>query len=284
MVFGRDAQVLHDSRTEPKSRPQSEAATYLINNGNFTKEEIASVTPFLESAKIEILAHRDGKERWTFWKANGDRIKTTNLKVPVSVQKDSKTGDAFALMVQTMVLPWPKDLKFSEDNYVILEGPNHTSLSPKRKESWLVLRAPKDPFVDLPFTFTFVQPLLTKLPIHEGESVKFPDVQLTVAKIAPATKDLHTTNSVHVLQVGTIYPRLYQLSPAFEAMPSNDNPALKSWMLTDAENTWSSKLTFNLTVCSDAKFSDWHAINVGRKTTFSGFFGHVAMRPIETTR
>ena len=284
MVFGTDAQVLHDSRTEPKSRPKSEAATYLINNGNFTKEELATLMPFLDSARIEVLARRGGNGNWVCWKASGEPLNGMKLNVPVYVAKDAKQDDVVGLMLQTKVLPFIIGHISTDDNSVILEQSDYSILEPTKKESWFVIRRPQASFIDVPFTFNLVEPSLAKLPMYEGETAKLPNVQLTVAKIAPATKDLHTTNSVHLTMVGTQYPRQYHLSPAFEAMPSNDNPALKSWMLTDAENTWSSKLTFNLTVCSDAKFSDWHAINVGRKTTFSGFFGHVATRLIEKTQ
>ena len=279
IVFGTDAQILHDSKTEPKVRPPSEAMTYLINNGNFTKEEVTTVTPFLESARIEVLARRNEQGKWVCWNSDGHPVKGLKLVVPGSVAKDAKPEDVVALMVQTKVLPWTVGNFVTDDNSVILELSNYTSFLPKTKESWFVIHSPNDAYIDLPFTFNCVEPLLAKLPMHEGETAKLPNVQLTVAKIAPATKDQRTTNSVHVTMVGSQYPRQYQLSPAFTAKPSNENPNLKSWTLTDAENTWSSKRTFKLTVCSDAKFSDWHAINIGRKTTFSGFFGHVATRP-----
>ncbi len=260
-----------------KVRPKSEAATYIIDNGNFAKEELAVVTLYLEKSQIMILAWADAKGKVMYWLPTGEKV--TNPTVTVPKELDLRPGQTVAHIKQSTM---PPNYHSDENGTVVLATEVSTSISPTFKEGWGFIPESPDAFVDIPFTFEWQESSLTKLALKEGESANLPGVHMTVSGIAPATKDIHTTNSVHVTVDGNQYPRQYQLSPAFKNKPSNDNPRLKSWTLMDQIKNRSGEVKLEMTVCSDAKFSDWHAINVGRKTTFSGFFGHIARRPIET--
>ena len=267
-----------------KVRPKSEAETYLIDNGHFTKDELAAVTPYVEKSELVVLAWADNDRKIMYWLPNGERVTNPPVKIPEAI--GIQHGQTMAFVRQTLV---PQNYHYNgngtvnitENGMVRLAMEVSTSVHPKSKEGWGIVPKSPDAFVDVPFTFEWQEPAVAKLSLKEGETANLSGVQFTVAGIAAATKDVHTTNSVHVSVVGNQYPRQYQLSPAFEAKPSNENPSLKSWMLTNGGNNQLGQSRLELTVCSDAKFSDWHAINVGRKTTFIGFFGHVARQPIE---
>jgi hypothetical protein len=268
-----------NSTTTQKARPKSKAATYLIDNGHFTKEELAAVTPFIEKSEIVFLAWANSDHQMMYWLPTGERI--TRPPVAIPKELEIRPGQTLAYIRQSVM---PPDYWHDENGTVVLAVEVSTTVSPKYKEAWAIVQNSPDAFVDIPFTLAWQESSLAKLSLKKGESANLSGVHLTIAGIVPATKDIHTTNSVHVSVVGSLYPRRFQLIPAFEGKESSENPTLKSWTLIDGSDNQLDQSKLEMTVCSDAKFSDWHAIIVSRKTTFSGFFGHVARRPIETNR